>query len=132
MTIGLLRTLPVIVLVVFGLIPNTHAFLSPTNLMLAADGGGAPNSFVVDWQAVIGTMGVTGVLVWYLYYTTSAAFPKIREDFRQEMAAERAHHSKLQDEANDRVNKVCESIDDLSEQLRTKPCLLGKIPGKHE
>ena len=80
--------------------------------------------YTFDIQAILGTAGVTSVLVWYLYYTTSVAFPKMRQDFRDEMTTERAHHEKITVENGERLDRLIDKLGALADELRTKP--LGK------
>ena len=63
------------------------------------------------WDAMLGTLGVTGALVWYLWYTSSKAFPRREQQFREEAAAERTHHEA-------QVGRVCESLDRLTVEVR--------------
>lgn len=51
--------------------------------------------FALDWNSIIGTMGVTGALVWYLWFTTAKSFPRVQAGFQAEMAEERRHHEMM-------------------------------------
>jgi hypothetical protein len=121
---GLSAIVPVVFLMVlFITLPNV-------SLMRYSEASGVDNPTVVnstgytlDWQAIFGQAGVVGVLVWYLYYTTSIAFPKVRQDFRDELASERNHHEGLMSEQRDQVTKLCDSLTRLSDELRTRPCI---------
>ena len=77
----------------------------------------------LDWQTLFGQAGVVGVLVWYLYYTTSIAFPKVRQDFRDELAADRKHHEDLMVEQRTQVAKLCDALTRLGDELRSRPCI---------
>lgn len=35
----------------------------------------------LDWNTIIAALGPTGILVWYLWYTTSVALPKKDAEF---------------------------------------------------
>lgn len=120
----MIRVIPVFVLIGI-LVCITNLSASHTQALMAASDAPPPN-YIFDWQTLIGTMGVTGVLVWYLWYTTAAAFPKIRDDYRMEMAEERAHHEKLHDKACERMERLCEGLESLSELLRERPCIYKK------
>ncbi len=100
-----------------------------TNLQLAlAASENVPSSpssgYPFDIQAALGTVGVTGVLVWYLYYTTSVAFPKGRQDFRDEMTTERTHHEKITTENGKRLDRLIDKLGSLADELR------ARLPGK--
>jgi hypothetical protein len=77
----------------------------------------------MDWQGILGTAGVTGVLVWYLYYTTSFAFPKVRQDFREELAAQRAHDEETMTRRDAQMEKLCAELSSLATQLSKRPCI---------
>jgi hypothetical protein len=77
-----------------------------------------------DWAGLVGQMGIGGILVWYLYYTTSVLLPRIhdqhqkaitvivdqfREDLRLEREQSKAMHGDLRE---------------LLMRLGSRPCLL--------
>jgi hypothetical protein len=120
---GLLRILPVVLLtslIAFG--PSvmsaathsasTHSAAAP---MLAEVSNASPP--VADWQGIFGTMSVTGVLAWYLYYTTSVANPKTRQEFRDELAAQRKHDEEASAKRDDQVDRLCARLDRLYEKM---------------
>jgi hypothetical protein len=121
---GILRIVPVVLLAAFiafgpGLMSAaTHSPL-PTFAAEAAPVG----PVTMDWQGILGTAGVTGVLVWYLYYTTSFAFPKVRQDFREELAAQRAHDEETMARRDAQMEKLCTELSSLATQLSRRPCI---------
>ena len=85
----------------------------------------APTS---EWAGLIGQMGIGGVLVWYLYYTTSVLMPRLHEQhqaaidviinqFREDLRLER--------EASRIVH---EDLRELILRLQHRPCLLTDDP----
>jgi hypothetical protein len=120
----MLRLIPAVILCVALSAFGSHVITPPAALMAQAD---TPKlGFSIDWQNLFGTLGVTTVLVWYLYYTTAHAFPRTRKDFREEMDAERTHHEAMSDKATARVDKLCDELSELSRQLATRPCIMGR------
>jgi hypothetical protein len=82
----------------------------------------------LDWFGILSNIGIGGVLVWYLYYTTSVLWPKIhdqqssaireivsefRADLREERQLRIAMHSDLQQ---------------LLIKLGARPCLQDTSP----
>lgn len=72
--------------------------------------------------SLISSLGVGGVLAWYLWYTTTVQWPKMldsfradRDDFRQELAEERRQR-----------NGLYMTLRDLLDELRHRPCLLDE------
>jgi len=72
--------------------------------------------------SLVSSIGVGGVLAWYLWYTTSVQWPKMlesfredRDDFRRELAEERKQR-----------NGLYMTLRDLLEELRHRPCLLNQ------
>jgi hypothetical protein len=78
------------------------------------------------WKSLFGTVGVTAVLVWYLYYTTAVAFPRVRQDFRDEMERERGHNDEIRRETSTKIDKICDALAETNKQLAVRPCILDK------
>ena len=131
----LLRILPVIVL--------TSLIAFGPSMMSAAPHAAAPvfaaeaapaGPVTMDWQGIISTFGISGILVWYLYYTTSCANPKSRQDFRDELEAERrrdseeratdrAHNDATMSRRDAQMEKLCAELSALATQLSRRPCI---------
>ncbi len=79
------------------------AFLPP---FLVAAGDTMP--FAFDW----GTISATGLLGWYLWYTTKVIFPShqrqisvMQETFSSDFKNQRDHYEKILDDIQDRYDK---------------------------
>lgn len=82
----------------------------------------------MDFQiigALLGNVGIGGILAWYLWYTTSVAQPRqaeiqaeiirrIVEEFRGDMQLERIHR-----------NGLCDAVRELTHEMRQRPCIAG-------
>ena len=86
---------------------------------LLAEDAGIPQFGILG-----GTVAVTGVLVWYLWYTTSTAFPRIRQDFILEAAEERKHHESMVSKQYEQLNRLVEQLSALTIELKARPCIL--------
>lgn len=92
-----------------------------------ADGvAAAAPSPTPDWPAVFGTLGVSGVLAWYLWYTTSRGNPRTLREFREELAEERAAAKELAAQRGAQITELCKELRNLSDELRRRPCIIGK------
>jgi len=116
--------LPVVLLASFiafgpGLMPAATHNPLPTFAAEAAPVG----PVTMDWQGILGTAGVTGVLVWYLYYTTSFSNPRARQEFREELAAQRAHDDATMARRDAQMEKLCAELSSLAAQLSKRPCI---------
>ncbi len=78
-----------------------------------------------DWAGLVGQMGIGGILVWYLYYTTSVLIPRLHDrhqtairvivsQFREDLRLERE---------TGRV--IHEDLRELILRLKHRPCLLN-------
>lgn len=86
-----------------------------------------------DWLAFIANFGIGGILVWYLYYTTSVLAPRthdahqaaIREivaEFRSDLKEERNLRMKMHDD----LMAMHQDLRALLAKLGMRPCLLDE------
>jgi hypothetical protein len=80
-----------------------------------------------DW----GTISATGLLGWYLWYTTKVVFPKhqehvteMQDGFTKQFNTQRDHYEKILDDVQDRQDKrheqIVESLEKISQCLDKK------------
>ncbi|MFA6358571.1 MAG: hypothetical protein WCY09_07950 [Candidatus Omnitrophota bacterium] len=134
---GLLRILPVVLLtslIAFGPSMMSAAPRASVSVLAAEAAPASAGPLTMDWQGVISTTGVAGVLVWYLYYTTAFSIPKTRQEFREELTALRAHYDttlatqRAHDDAvmarrDQQMDKLCSELSSLATQLARRPCI---------
>lgn len=78
----------------------------------------------LDWFSVFSNLGIGGVLVWYLYYTTSVLWPKIHETHQSAITAIIAEfRTDLREERQLRVS-MHNDLQSLLQKLGQRPCLL--------
>ena len=98
------------------------AFLPP---LLVAVGDTMPTGF--DW----GTISATGLLGWYLWYTTKVIFPShqkqvsdMQETFSSDFKNQRDHYEKILEDVQDRTDmrheQIVESLDKITACLDSK------------
>lgn len=84
-----------------------------------------------NWLGFISNFGIGGVLVWYLYYTTSVLVPRMQDTHQaaiREIVAE--FRSDLKDERNLRMQmhgdlmEMHQDLRALLTKLGMRPCLL--------
>jgi hypothetical protein len=119
----MVRMVPALIMCATVAVLGSH-IVTPLPIAAESASGGLP--FTIDWASAFSTLGVGSILCWYLYYTTSVAFPRVRADFRDEMEAERKHHQVLADKATERVEKVCAELSTLNAALIQRPCLMNQ------
>jgi hypothetical protein len=85
-------------------------------LLVAAD---AMPDALREWP--VAAVGSTGILAWYLWYTTCRALPAITKEQREERAAMQSHYEKVLEDvresncaSNDRLTNA---IDRLAERV---------------
>lgn len=101
----------------------------------------AVETIAPPWDA-IGTLGVAGVLAWYLYYTTTRSFPamqkrydesrdKDRDRWEAMLHEERKHREteseKDRDHRDKTTERLTEALDKLAQAQGTLPC---SVPDK--
>jgi hypothetical protein len=77
-----------------------------------------------DWAGLVGQLGIGGILVWYLYYTTSVLMPKIHDQHHSaisEIVTQFREDLRLEREASQLIH---EDLRELLVRLGKRPCLL--------
>jgi hypothetical protein len=80
-----------------------------------------------DVVSLVGNLGIGGVLVWYLYYTTAKMLPAMQEahaNAMQELVCE--FRLDLKEERQLRI-AMHKDMQALLAKLSTRPCLLEKM-----
>lgn len=88
-------------------------------------------------MALVSNLGVTGLLGWFLWYTTSISFPKMNATMMDRMDALMDRMDTMQNKQNETIEKVCadftatirdervtrrEEINMLRDELRQTRC----------
>jgi hypothetical protein len=71
-----------------------------------AVGEAMPDDVMTGTAKLVGNLGIVGVLVWYLYYTTSVTFPRICQEFQVSVADGRKELAVVLDRVADQLGDV--------------------------
>jgi hypothetical protein len=90
-----------------------------------------PTGDLGNWLAFISNFGIGGVLVWYLYHTTSVLVPRLHDthqsaireivaEFRSDLKEERTLRMKMHED----LMEMHQDLRALLARLAMRPCLL--------
>jgi len=77
-----------------------------------------------DWAGLVGQLGIGGILVWYLYFTTSVLLPRIHDQHQaaiKDIVSQFRDDLRLEREASQAIH---EDLRELLVRLGSRPCLL--------
>lgn len=65
----------------------------------------------MGWIDLVRTLGIAGILAWYLYHTTTVTLPKLNEKYTESV-------QKISDTNNATVQKICKEFQDSIKEER--------------
>lgn len=68
----------------------------------------------INWNTIIGALGPTGVLVWYVWYTQTVSFPRVSKEHSDETKTLVAEHAA---EMKNMAEGYHKTIDGLSQRF---------------
>lgn len=65
----------------------------------------------MGWIDLVRTLGIAGILAWYLYHTTTVTLPKLNEKYTESV-------QKISDTNNATVQRICKEFQDSIKEER--------------